>query len=106
MTFDRSDRKERRVYRAPAKQGHGGRRISKCKACSADIIFIMSRKGKWLPCDAKPRQLEEFANGGTVVTEDGQVLNNPPAARGLGIEDPVFVPHWATCPKADRFRKR
>ena len=40
--------------------------------------------GKNMPCDAK---------GITVVLSDGQIVTG-------------YIPHWASCPSADCFRKK
>ena len=55
-----------------------------CNACGAAITFVTTPAGKHLPVDGP-----EFV----LVTERGEVV------RGR-------APHWATCPKADSFRKR
>ena len=57
--------------------------MNRCKACGAELKWIKTKTSKAMPCD--PKRV-------TVVTEQGEVLNG-------------YVPHWATCPEADRFRK-
>lgn len=55
-----------------------------CKGCGEDIIFITSKNGKKIPCDPKPLSLVSLA---------GEVIQG-------------HMPHWATCPEADRFRRK
>lgn len=55
-----------------------------CKGCGEDIIFITSKNGKQIPCDPKPLSLVSLA---------GEVIQG-------------HMPHWATCPEADRFRRK
>ena len=55
-----------------------------CRGCRKNIKWIKTKKGKDMPVD--PAEV-------TIVTEDGETK------RG-------FIPHWATCPKANTFRKK
>lgn len=83
-----------------------GIKMSACKACMAAIIWIKTPAGKSIPCDATPRYYIEKPRVGSkkIVTWNGQVLSceyteDPVKATGVG-----YVPHWATCPYADRFK--
>lgn len=78
-----------------------------CKACGAAIVWIATGAGKSMPCDAAPTYYIERKRIGKkrIVTPNGQVLaceytEDPHKATGTG-----FIPHWATCPHADRFQK-
>ncbi len=82
--------------------------IYRCRACGAEIIFIRTGAGKSMPCDAQEVYYKQSAKGRyRVVTFNGEVLNcdgydaEPREATGLG-----YVPHWATCTDAARFRSR
>lgn len=57
--------------------------MSKCKACGAEIVWITMESGKTMPCDA---------NKVTIVTESGKTVKG-------------YIPHWATCPAAKRFKQ-
>ena len=80
---------------------------SRCKACGAPIVWIKTRSGKTMPCDAKP--LNYVVSPGAarkIVTPAGDVISceiteNPEDAAGFG-----YNPHWSTCPNADSFRRR
>lgn len=82
--------------------------MKRCKACGAEIIWIKTNNGKAMPCD--PEQVYYYEQRGAkdkIVTPNGQVLScflNPPKKysepTGFG-----YVPHWATCPNAEKFRK-
>ena len=79
----------------------------RCRSCGKEIIFVKSQRGKSMPCDAE-EIFYRIASGSRnkVVTKDGQVLSaevgvDPAWADGIG-----YTPHWATCPDADRFRRR
>lgn len=85
-----------------------------CRGCGAVIRWIKSAAGKPIPCD--PDKLSEWidtdapmADGPriTLVLPDGQVITGKhgsvitPGARAFE----GYVSHFATCPKADQFRK-
>lgn len=83
-------------------------RSGTCKACLAAIVWIATGGGKSMPCDATPTYYIERKRSGKkrIVTPNGEVLaceytDDPNKATGTG-----YIPHWATCPHAGRFRKR
>lgn len=55
-----------------------------CKGCGREIEWVTTSAGAQMPVDPDPV---------TVVLKDGRVV------RGQ-------MPHWVTCPAADRFKKR
>lgn len=86
-------------------------RTTQCRSCGAEIGFIKTTAGKTMPVDAKsvyfmpdPLATEVFVlPDGTVergrhLTEDTAPLNGEPV---IG-----YVSHFATCPEADKFRKK
>lgn len=81
--------------------------MATCKACGAEIVWIDTLAGKKIPCDTKlVAYWERKGAPGKVVTPNGEVLSadlmgEPDKAPGIG-----YVPHWATCPAADQFRRR
>jgi len=54
-----------------------------CRGCGAKMKWIHLLSGKDMPVD--PTEI-------TIITADGRT------SRG-------YIPHWATCPKADQFKK-
>lgn len=60
------------------------RRSSTCRGCGVYIEFIKTKAGKDMPVDPLPVR---------VITEKGIIVEG-------------FIPHWATCPQADKFRKK
>lgn len=58
--------------------------MSKCKGCNAEIVWIKTRNGKIMPCNAEKT---------TIVTEQGETI--------IG-----HIPHWATCPKSQNFKEK
>ena len=50
--------------------------IAKCKSCRAPIVWIKTKNGKNMPCDADTVEYQENYKGkSTIVTEDGRVLD-------------------------------
>lgn len=82
---------------------------AKCKACGADIVFIPTKAGRVMPCDAQRIPYRDAwgkrADGGTLklITEDGMLTYGT-----LDFEsDKIgYQSHFATCPAADQFRRR
>ncbi|MGE5585779.1 MAG: hypothetical protein ACM309_09680 [Bacillota bacterium] len=62
----------------------GGMGMTTCKGCGREIKWLRTEAGKQMPVDPEPV---------TVVLTDGRVF------RG-------YRPHWATCPKAEQFRRK
>lgn len=71
---------------------------SKCKSCGAKIIWIQTRRNKWIPVDYEP----VFAKGGekNVFRNDGKMYRSAPE----GAE--VYITHFATCPNAKEHRRK
>lgn len=59
----------------------------KCKGCFAEMAWVETNKGKMMPVDWKPLMMMQIK-------------------LGIGEMIPVFMPHWATCKEAHRFKKR
>lgn len=82
--------------------------MPECKKCGAKILWVATTGGKWMPCDPKPI---EYHAGSTpdfedvIVTDEGEVVRCTfdfqcdPDGRG-------FLPHWASCPYAEEFRRK
>ena len=79
-----------------------------CKKCGAPLVFVKTPKGKWMPCD---EGLVEYHAGNTpdfddvVVNDKGEVIKCTFdfQCKPDGL---ARIPHWATCPYADDFRRR
>lgn len=77
-----------------------------CKACNAPIIWIKTVAGKSMPCDAEQVLYWQKPKGkSTIITPNGETIKadlngDPNKATGIG-----YVPHWATCPEASKFKK-
>jgi hypothetical protein len=67
--------------------------IQKCRSCGADIVWAVTPSGARQPLDAKPDKRIALE-----MSDDGA----PPLARIVN----TYTPHHATCPDAERWRKR
>lgn len=80
--------------------------MSFCRGCNREILWIHMRSGKAMPVDPEPAFVMEGQQPGkrTFITDEGETI--------VGTETPVdtgtigFVPHWATCPESNRFKRR
>lgn len=82
-------------------------KVTACRSCGAPIVFIKTKAGKSMPCNAAPIPYRAKAGGDLkIVTEEGDVvccerLTDKTKGSGWG-----YVPHWATCNAPDSFRKK
>ena len=78
-------------------------RYGTCRACGARILWLKTTKGKNMPVD--PGVIRFHAAGGpeTFVTVDGKVERGQRKTDG---DQWGYISHFATCPEADRMRKR
>lgn len=85
----------------------------KCKSCGKEIIWIkMYGSGKRMPVDAEPVSVLLYGEGmHTFIRNDGITIQG----REIGDawdDDPdanivsAYRSHFATCPEADKHRKR
>lgn len=75
---------------------------SKCKACGTTIAWVKNENGKSEPFDARPCRVMQ-APGKTykVFTDEATVIEPP-----LTTIVEAHLPHFVTCPQANRFRKK
>ena len=81
--------------------------MSRCKGCGAEITWVKMAGGKAMPCDPGLVTYRQRTLGRLkIVTPNGEVVSgdtetDPEQATGIG-----YISHFATCPAADRFRRR
>mgnify|MGYP001025061655 FL=1 len=81
--------------------------IRTCKSCGKPILWIRTRSGRSMPCDALPVNYRTKPGGSTkLVTPAGDVIScepvdDPAEATGWG-----YTPHWSTCDAPDKFRQK
>jgi len=78
-----------------------------CRGCGAPIIRIKTVGNKTMPCDPEQVTYWQDSRGAhKIVTPNGEVLSarldgDLQKATGIG-----YMSHFATCPAADKFRRR
>lgn len=83
-----------------------------CSKCSAPILWVATKNAKMQPLDAEPNPDGNIRLTGDYRQTDRGVL--PESAVITKAEEPVlfgdevvrYMPHHATCPFAEEFRKR
>ena len=81
---------------------------SRCRSCGAPIVWLRTPTGSAMPCNPELVDFWHTAQGEErFVTEDGRTLAGSRSQPGLFSPDPRkgYIPHWATCPHADKHRK-
>ena len=81
--------------------------ITKCRSCGAEIVFVRTRNGKSMPCNATPIKFKEDNDG-----KEKFVLGNGDVVIGVRVDDIHeatgigMISHFATCPDAGKFRRK
>lgn len=82
-------------------------KVTKCKACGAPIIFILSPGGKAIPCDAEAVHYWKKAGArGKCVTPNGIIVSCEFEGDIRDVSGIGFRAHFASCPQAASFRRR
>lgn len=81
--------------------------MSKCRSCGKEIIWIKMTSGKSMPCDSEKISFT-LAHPSD---KDALVLVEPSGKITKGHFDPNgekigYTSHFATCPNADKHRKK
>lgn len=72
-----------------------------CRGCGAPIIWAVTPNGKRIPINPEPHPTGNIELDTTHRPTRATVHSQGP----LGV-DTLYLAHFATCPNADRFRKR
>lgn len=79
--------------------------LSRCKSCRAPIFWALTAQEKRMPMDTAPGERGDWVIGGwNEETRAPIVRRRDPLLDGCQLLR--FTPHWATCPDADKHRKR
>lgn len=72
-----------------------------CRGCGAQILWVVTQKGKAMPCNPYVICFTPCGGPETFVTPDGKVVRGKRSTDGeIG-----YISHFATCPQAKRFKK-
>lgn len=74
--------------------------MAACLACDAPIFWIFTAAGRRMPLDKVP------SGKGTVWIDSRGTGQNVGADNPAPTGAPLYVSHFATCPKAASFRRR
>lgn len=72
-----------------------------CGGCGAAIIWVVTEAGKSMPVDAQPA-----AKGNLVLIPSAHGAPLSHVENLLDPDGPRYLSHFASCPKADTFRRR
>lgn len=76
--------------------------MTNCRSCGAAILWITTAKGKKMPIDAVERaHLNEGQRRIHVFDRDGKSVPIEPGKSSVG-----HLSHFATCPDAQKHRKK
>ena len=81
-------------------------RTTKCRACQQEIAFIKTVKGKSMPVNPEPVYFVPAGGPNTYVMITGEVERGREPAYADKDTRIGYISHFATCPEADKFRKR
>lgn len=68
-------------------------RDGRCRSCGAAIVWGKTANGKAMPLDAKPERLFVLKSADDPDCQDV-------------VQVPTYRSHFATCPDADKFRRK
>lgn len=91
----------------PVMVPEGGRRVetvSVCRSCGAEIDWVQTEEGRYIPVDPEPvfviegEGKEHFYTEGMDVITGRQARPEEVQTREQKINTPIgFIPHWRTC---------
>lgn len=70
----------------------------KCQSCKAEIIFCLTKKGNLIPVNFNSLTEDDRR---WLLNRTKEFYNTP-----LGYRYGEHIPHFATCPNANQFRKK
>ena len=78
-----------------------------CRGCGAPIRWIRTQGGKAMPCEPEPVTYWQSATGlYKLIPPNGEVVSASLEGDLQRVTGIGYVSHFATCPKAGKFRKR
>lgn len=82
---------------------------SKCRSCGAPIRWVVSVKGVPQPLDFEPNPAGPLVIDLKSVVRDGHTIHEERARKFEDLFDhgvERFMPHHATCPQAEKWRRK
>lgn len=75
-----------------------------CRACPAAIRWVTTSAGRKMPIDAEPD--EHKGNIILKINSSGDDIAHYIDRKTSKVAGPFYTSHFATCPEAQRFRKK
>jgi hypothetical protein len=80
-------------------------RISRCRGCGAPIRWLRTPNGKNMPVDAAPVEWAEHLT--ELLVHESGIAVRVGACKPIEVVHGLFYrPHWASCPAADKFKRK
>lgn len=93
--------------------------MSACSSCGARVMWVVTTAGRLMPLDARQspdgnvrltgQKVPHPKNPSAPLMAEAEVLTNRSIfdiADDTETATPLYLPHFATCPNADRHRTR
>ena len=79
-----------------------------CRSCGAEIVWIITAKGKAMPCDVKKIKGVRAKFGDTLLVTEAGTIERVDVRAPIGGVPSVegYISHFATCPNADTHRRK
>lgn len=79
-----------------------------CRSCGKRILWVRTKAGKNMPCNPElVTYVSRYGAKDKIVTPNGEVLSGEVVSAGtLNSTGIGYISHFATCPNADRYRKK
>lgn len=79
-----------------------------CKSCGAPMVWAISEKGKPIPCDVKPAEKGSLFlfRRPDKIEAIYYLSKHPSAVRARARGQAKHLAHWATCPRAEQYRRK
>jgi hypothetical protein len=80
--------------------------VTRCKSCGAELLWTLTERGRKMPLDVDPYTGDD-PRGLFVLRRQTELA---PTAVAVPLDafpgEPVYRSHFASCPNADRHRRR
>lgn len=76
--------------------------MSRCRGCGREILWATTARGRPMPLDPEP---DPGKGRVSLRANQATVLGGHDLATAQRQGDDLYVPHWATCPRAADFKQ-
>jgi len=79
--------------------------MTACRSCSAEVIWVLTERGKRMPLDAEPYKGDDPRGLFVLRGRDELVPTAVAVPPDAFPDEPFYRSHFATCPNAARHRR-